>query len=432
MKCHRHPKPHSSAFGAEVIRYPRVMAAPMLAREQPSFTFGIEEEYFLVSPWTRALVSEPPTKMFDECKAALGDQFSAEYQRSQIEVATRICTSMSDARAELGRLRNVVAAIASRFGLTPIAASTHPFTPWSTQRHTDKQRYNTIADDLKGLGRRMVIGGMHVHVGIDDDEQRIAVMNGIRSFLPLLLALSTSSPFWQGEDTGLKSYRTAINDATPRKGMPECFASWGDYSRTLETLVRSGVIEDATKIWWDLRPSARFPTLELRITDSCPLIDDALCIAALFRCLCRCLHQRNRDGRHLPSYPLLLLNENRWRAQRYGLDDGFINLRREEMITSAVLLDELLALIQEDAEFFDSKAEVDHARIILARGTSADRQLALYRHEADHDLAPSDALRTVVDQLVIETLVGTDSASNSNPRRVLFASSDQLRHHWQL
>jgi carboxylate-amine ligase len=378
----------------------------MTPRKPPSFTFGIEEEYFLVDPRTRALVGEPPQRMLDECRAELGEQFGAEYQRSQIEVATRVCTSAPEAREHLCHLRRRVAGIASRYTLAPIAASTHPFTPWRTQRHTDKERYNAIADDLKGLGRRMVAGGMHVHVGIDDNEQRISVMNGVRCFLPLLLALSASSPFWQGENTGLKSYRTAINDATPRKGMPERIASWDDYQRIVATLVRAGVIEDATKIWWDLRPSARFPTLELRITDICPLLDDALCIAVLFRCLCRCLCRRNNKGRRMPSYPLLLLNENRWRAQRYGLEHGFIDLRREEVVTSAFLVEELLELIREDADYFGSTAEIDHARIILARGTSAARQLALYRQQRDRGLARPRALRKIVDQLVKETIAG--------------------------
>jgi carboxylate-amine ligase len=404
----------------------------MTAREQPSFTFGVEEEYFLVGRWSRALVGEPPKTLLDACKTELGGQCSAEYQRSQIEVATQICTSMADAREELTRLRNVVAAIASRYGLAPIAVATHPFAPWSMQRHTDKQRYNEIANDLKGVGRRMVINGMHVHVGIDDNELRIAIMNEMRRFLPLLLALSTSSPFWQGEDTGLKSYRTAINDATPRKGIPERFAGWSDYCTTIGTLVRSGAIEDATKLWWDLRPSARFPTLELRITDICPLIDDALCIAALFRCLCRCLHRRNRAGQRLPNDALLLLNENRWRAQRYGLGHGFIDPRRQGVIASAALVDQLLELIREDAEYFESIAEVNHARIILARGTSADRQLALYRHQLNQGLAHSHALTAVVDQLVIETVTGSDNLSNSRSRNASLASSGRLQHYRQV
>ena len=392
------------------------VVGPMTTHERPSFTFGIEEECFLVSPWTRALVSEPPRQLLDECRGALGERVSAEYQRSQIEFATNICASMSDARTQLARSRNVIATIASRYGLMPIAASTHPFTSWSTQRHTDKERYNKIADDLQAVGRRMVVGGMHVHVGIDDNEQRIFVMNEIRCYLPILLALSTSSPFWQGENTGLKSYRTSINDATPRKGIPERFASWSDYWSTVGTLVRSGVIEDATKIWWDLRPSARFPTLELRITDICPLVDDALCIAALFRCLCRCLLRRNREERGLSNHPLLLLNENRWRAQRYGLEHGFIDLHHGKVVTSAALLDDLLELIREDAEYFDSIAEVGHARTILARGTSADRQVALYRQQLDCGFSPSRGLRTVVDQLIIETVTGTDNVSSTQGR----------------
>ena len=378
----------------------------MKGRDKPSFTFGIEEEYFLVDPRSRVLVSEPPKSVLDECKADLAGHVSAEYQRSQIEVATRICTHAAEAREHLGHLRKGVIGIASRHGLATMAASTHPFTRWRTQRHTDKQRYKAIADDLKGVGRRMVIGGMHVHVGIDDGDQRIAVMNEMRPYLPLLLALSASSPFWQGENTGLKSYRTAINDATPRSGMPESFASWGDYQRTVGTLVRSGVIEDATKIWWDLRPSARFPTLELRITDVCPSIEDALCIAGLFRCLCRSLWRRNKKGRRSPNYPLLVLTENRWRAQRYGLEQGFIDLRGESIKTSAALVDDLLDLISEDADDLNSNAYIAHARKILARGTSADRQLALYRLQLDRGVTRPRALRMIVDQLITETVDG--------------------------
>jgi glutamate---cysteine ligase / carboxylate-amine ligase len=379
----------------------------MTAREKPSFTFGIEEEYFLVDPRTRALVTEPPKSMLNECKAKLGGHVSAEYQRSQVEVATKICTHAADARDHLAHLRNGVAGIARRHGLAPIAASTHPFTRWRTQRHTDKQRYKAIADDLKGVGRRMVVGGMHVHVGIDDDDQRIAVMNGMRPCLPLLLALSASSPFWQGEDTGLKSYRTAINDATPRSGIPEAFASWSEYQRTIGILIQSQVIEDATKIWWDLRPSGRFPTLELRITGICPLMEDALCIAGLFRCLCRSLWRRNKKKLRSQGYPLLVLNENRWRAQRYGLEQGFIDLSGEGIMTSSALVDELLDLLAEDADDLGAKADIAHARTILARGTSADRQLALYRRQLDRGVTRPRALRTIVDQLIAETVHDT-------------------------
>ena len=376
----------------------------MTNRQQSAYTFGIEEEYFLVGTATGELVSERPEELLAECKAALGAQVSAEFQRSQVEVATKVCVSPAEARAELTRLRSTLAALATPHGLAPIAASTHPLARWGDQRHTDKERYNSIAHDLQVLGRRMVAGGMHVHVGIDDNDLRIAVMNELRAFLPLLLALSTSSPFWQGEDTGLKSYRTAINDATPRSGMPEAFLSWSQYQGTIDLLVRAGVIEDATKVWWDLRPSARFPTLELRITDVCSLIDDALCIAALFRCLCRCLLGRISSGQPLASVPLLLLNENRWRAQRYGLKHGFVDPNRGKISAARELIDELLDLIQDDAENLASKDEVDHVRNILARGTSADRQRALNEDLLSRGLPSADALKRVVECLMVETV----------------------------
>jgi glutamate---cysteine ligase / carboxylate-amine ligase len=371
------------------------------------YTLGIEEEYFLVDLSSRALVRDPPATVLEECKEALGTQFSAEYQRSQVEIATKICRTMAEARSDLLHLRNTVAAIANRHGLAPMAASTHPFTPWRTQLHADKHRYREIANELKTLGRRMVIGGMHVHVAIENNEERITTMNDVRPYLALLLALSTSSPFWQGENTGLKSYRTAINDATPRNGIPERFKTWRDYCEALECLVRSGVIEDATKIWWDLRPSARFPTLELRITDVCPLIDDAVCIAALFRCLCRCVHRQRSTASGIPNYPLLLLNENRWRAQRYGLEGGFVDPQRCEVVESGRWVSDVLGMVAEDAEFFASQPEMHHTRTLLVRGTSADRQLALYWQELDRGERPGDALRAVVDAFIAETLSGS-------------------------
>ena len=368
-----------------------------------AYAFGIEEEYFLIERRTRELASEPAEKLLGECKAVLAEQFSAEYQRSQVEVATNVCSSPGESRTELRRLRSTVIGVSNRYGLAPIAASTHPLARWGTQRHTDKQRYNTIADDLQVLGRRMVAGGMHVHVGIDDNDERIGVVNGLRAFLPLLLALSTSSPFCQGENTVLKSYRTAINDATPRNGMPEAFTSWSQYENTINLLVRAGVIRDASQVWWDLRPSARFPTVELRITDVCPLIEDAVCIATLFRCLCRCLHRRILSGERSPNIALLLLNENRWRAQRYGLDGGFIDPEGGRLRSTREVIDAVLDLIRDDAEFFGSRREADHARLILERGTSADRQLALYQDLLGNGATSTDALEAVIDSLVVET-----------------------------
>jgi len=374
-----------------------------MLRIEPSFSFGIEEEYFLVDQDTRDLATELPPRLLAALEASLGRQFSTEYMRSQIEISTPVCSTALEARRALVRLRRSIAHLASLHGLAPIAAATHPFARWSRQHHTDAARYNDIAEDFQGLGRRLLINGLHVHVGIEHNEVRIELMNELRQFLPLLLALSTSSPFWEGEVTGLKSYRTAVNDATPRKGIPERLASWREYKRTVSVLIRARVLEDASKIWWDLRPSARFQTLEMRISDVCPLVDDTICIAALVRCLCRCLYRMSRSKAGSPIYPLLLINENRWRAQRYGMEKGLIDLNGGRIVGFRDVLDDVLELIGEDAEHFDCVADVEHARTIAMQGTSADRQLAVYRQCREQGLSPEASLVRVVDQLIEET-----------------------------
>ncbi len=378
-----------------------------MTMESQTFPIGIEEEFFLVDRWTREVAENPPQTLITDCEVELGDQVSAEYLRCQIEINTRICTSLEEARREIAHLRGAVARNAWRHGLVPIAAATHPFARWTDQLLTDKRRYYEVEHELKAVGSRMAICGLHVHVGIDDDELRIRLMNGMRCFLPYLLALSTSSPFWQGRSTGLKSFRTAVNDSTPRKGIPERFGSWAEYAETVNMLVDTGVIEDTSKIWWDLRPSARFPTLELRIADACPLIDDSICIAALFRCLCRCLYRHRHDDRWFGNEPLLVINENRWRAARYGGDQGFIQCGGDGMVEFEAVLDVMLESIAEDAQHFDCVAEVEHARTIVQRGTSADRQIACYQKMLTRGRPPTKALKGIVDQLITETLFGT-------------------------
>lgn len=387
-----------------------------MIRSEPSFTFGIEEEYFLVDQESRDLVAELPPPLLAALESTLGKQFSTEYMRSQIEIGTPVCATSQEARRALVRLRRSIAHLADQHALAPIAAATHPFARWSEQRHTDAPRYNDIAGDLQGLGRRMLINGLHVHVGIEHNEVRIELMNELRQFLPLLLALSTSSPFWEGEVTGLKSYRTAVNDATPRKGIPERFASWRDFKRTVSVLVRAGVLQDATKIWWDLRPSARFQTLEMRITDVCPLVEDTICIAALVRCLCRCLYRMSRSKAGSPIYPPLLINENRWRAQRYGIERGLIDLNGGRIVAFCDVLDDVLELIRDDAEHFDCVADVEHARTIAMRGTSAERQLAAYQRLNEQGLSPEASLIRVVDLLIEET--ASDAATPPKGARV--------------
>ena len=371
--------------------------------KEPSFTIGIEEEYLLVEQESRDLVKVPPEALMSDCKAALDDQVSPEFLRSQIEIGTRVCTTLSQARNELTHLRQTVAHLASEHGLAPIAASTHPFAQWAAQHHTDRERYNELAQDLQLVARRMIICGMHVHVGIDDDELRIDILNQACYFLPHLLALSTSSPFWQGENTGLKSYRLSVLDELPRTGLPQQFSSFSEYQRTIDVLKKAGLIEDATKIWWDLRPSARFPTLEMRVTDVCPLLDDAICIAAFFLCICRMLYRLRRANQRWRTYPVFLLNENRWRAQRHGMEQGLVDFGKGEIVPFQLLLEELFMLLEEDANHFDCVKEIQHAQTIVARGTSADRQLKRYHSSIETGLSNRDALIAVVDSIIEET-----------------------------
>lgn len=372
----------------------------------PALTLGIEEEYLLVDRESRDVIREPPAALFEECEARSENLVRPEFLVSQIEVGTPICRSVKQARAELAQLRRTVAEVAAGYGLAPVAASTHPFSEWKQQKHTDRQRYHTLARDMQGVARRLLICGMHVHAGIDDDELRIDLMSQASYFLPHLLMLSTSSPFWRGEDTGLKSYRVSVFDELPRTGLPSRFQSWSEYRRHVDVLVRAGLIEDASMLWWDIRPSARFPTLEMRITDVCPLLDDAVAIAALYQCILRMLWRLRRGNQRWRIYDRMLIDENRWRAKRYGIDAGLVDFGRGEVVPCAALLDELIELTAEDASALDCEAEILHCRTIVANGTSAHRQLATYAAAIAGGASGERAVRDVVDLLIEETARG--------------------------
>lgn len=375
---------------------------------EPAFTLGIEEEYLLVDRDTRDLVSEVPPELIDECARVLGDHVTPEFLQAQIEIGTAVCNDLPSARAELATSRRCVAEIAAKYGWAPIAASTHPFAEWHDQKQTAKERYDALADDMQVVARRLLICGMHVHIGIDDDEMRIDLLNQVPYFLPHILALSTSSPFWGGEDTGLMSYRLSVFDELPRTGLPESFASHAEYRRMVETMVNVGLVEDATKIWWDIRPSDRFPTVEMRITDVCTRLDDAIAIAALFRCVCRLLWRLRRDNQRWRVYPKFLISENRWRAQRYGIDAGLVDFAKNAIVHYADLLEELLDLVAPDAAEFGCEAEIAHARTILSQGTSAHRQRQVYETAKGGGASEQEALARVVDHLIGETVSGLD------------------------
>lgn len=379
---------------------------------EPSFTIGVEEEYLLIDRVTRDLVSSVPPDVLAGCRELLGEQVSPEFLQCQIEVGTRACTTMPEVREELIRLRRGVSDVAERYGLAVIAASSHPFARPGSQERTPKERYRILAEDMQEVARRLVISGMHVHVGIEDPDLRVDLMSQSSYALPHLLALSTSSPFWEGADTGLKSYRIAVWDEMPRSGLPPSFESWSEYERHVGVLVNAGLIEDASKIWWDLRPSARFPTLEMRICDVCTRLEDALCVAALYRCWLRMLYRLRRGNQRWRTYRAFLLDENRWRAQRYGVDGTLIDFGRGELVPFADLVEEMLELFADDAAHFGCRKELSHARTIVSRGTSAHRQLAVYNEALTRGAGHEEALRAVIDSLIAETLAdlpATDS-----------------------
>ena len=372
-----------------------------MAIEDHPFTIGIEEEYLLVDQQTLDLAIAPDALMTD-CVKELDARVSPEFLQCQIEVATRVCNTVGDARKELSELRTCIRKHANEYGLTPIAASCHPFADWKNQVFTDKERYRSLEQDLAGVARRMLICGQHVHVGLNDDELRIDMMNQFSYFLPHLLALSTSSPFWQGEDTGLNSYRLTVFDNLPRTGLPPHYNSYSEFKRSIDVIINSGLIEDSSKIWWDLRPSARFPTLENRICDVSPRLSDTLAIAALSQSLMRMLCRLRISNQRWRVYDNFLISENRWRAQRYGVNAGLIDFGQSAVAPIGELLEEIIQLVEEDAIALHCLDEIHSARQIIQGGTSADRQRKVYTNAIENGAERHEALSDVVRSLIVE------------------------------
>ncbi len=371
----------------------------------PSFTIGIEEEYLLVDRATRDLVAEPPSELLERGEARTDGRMTTEFLQSQLEVGTRKCASVPEAALEILELRATLSKLAEEFGYAIIAASTHPFGHWMSPRLTRKDRYDALARDHQAVARRMLICGMHVHVGIDDDELRVDLMHQATYFLPHILALSTSSPFWAGNDTGLKSYRLSVFDEMPRTGLPEAFDSWAEYQRHVDVLARAGVIEDGSKLWWDLRPATRFPTLEMRIADVCTPAPHGATLAAIFQSVLWMLWDLKCHNQRWRSYANMLIQENRWRAQRYGTDSGLIDFGVGDIVPFDGLLDELLEILSPGARQLRCLDELLGARSIVETGTSAHRQLATYERAMADGADSHEALQTVIDFLIEETVV---------------------------
>lgn len=370
-----------------------------MAKEIPDFTIGIEEEYLIVDRATGDLAPVPEA-MMDLCRADLGDQVSPEYLNCQIEVGTPVCRDIAQAREALSRLRQTVARHAAGFGLAPISASCHPFADWQNQHHTRKDRYDTLRHDLGAVARRMLICGMHVHVGIPDRESRIDLMAQFTYFLPHLLALSASSPLWRGEDTGLDSYRLTVFGSLPRTGLPPRFASWGEYERSVGVLTDLNILQDSTKIWWDLRPSSRFPTLETRICDACPRLERTLTLAALIQTSTRMLWRLAQKNQRWRIYDNFLIGENRWRAIRYGGAEGLIDFGGKTITPFPDLVSEWLAMLAEDGEALGCMAELAAAGQMAIDGTAAQAQRATLTRALEAGATRDEALRAVVMGLI--------------------------------
>ena len=364
----------------------------------PPLTIGIEEEYQIVDPETRELRSYI-TEILKEDHLELREHLKPELHQSIVEIGTNVSQTPAEARVELIRLRRALIGLAADKGLRIVAAGTHPFSSWMTQEITPFDRYMVVKEDMAELAQRLLIFGTHVHVGIDDPEFMIEAMNVVRYMLPHVLCLSTSSPFWLGRNTGLKSYRSIIFRNFPRTGIPRVFQSWGDYTYLLETLTRTRSIPDGSKIWWDARPNHTYPTLEFRLCDVCTRVDEVISIAAIFQALIYKIWKLRRDNMTFRVYPADLIEENKWRAVRYGLDGNLIDFGKQVELPARDLIREMIEWFIDDVvDELGSRREVEYAYRILDEGSSADRQLATYRRTGD--------LKAVVDQLIRETAEG--------------------------
>ncbi|MCE2422031.1 MAG: carboxylate-amine ligase [Gemmatimonadetes bacterium] len=363
----------------------------------PSLTLGIEEEYQVVHPETGKLTSFI-TEILDE-KEKGETEILPELHQACVEVASRVCETVQDARAEVIRMRRLVRDRVGQSGLRIAASGTHPFSTWSEQKITPLDRYVGLREDLQEVADRNLIFGMHVHVGIEDREFLIDAMNVSRYFLPHVLALSASSPFWEGRSTGLHSYRTIIWANFPRTGIPMSFGSAGEYDHFVETMVRSRTVEDSSKIWWDLRPSNRFPTLEFRVCDMCTRVDEVVCIAAIFQAIVAKLWKLRQDNLTFRLYPEALMAENKWRAARYGIQGKLIDFGKQSEHPAKALIAEMVEWFLDDiVDDLGTRAEVEYALRILKEGTSADRQMAVYQERGD--------MAEVVRHLTRETTEG--------------------------
>lgn len=367
------------------------------------FTIGVEEEYQIVDPVTRELRSHISV-MLDEGKVVLGERVKPEMHQSVVEVGTGICKDVSQARKEVSQLRKVVSDLAKKNGLRIAAAGTHPFSDWKQQDITEHDRYFQLVEDLQDVARGNLIFGMHVHIGIESHQQAIELFNQARYFLPHLLALSCSSPFWLGRDCGLKSGRVNIFKRFPRTGIPDSFESWAAFEHYIEVLVKTGCIDNGKKIWWDLRPHSFYNTIEFRICDLPTTIDTTIAITALIQAIVAKLYVLRLQNMQFREYPRALIEENKWRASRYGLDGKLIDFGKCEEVHTKELIMELLEFVDDVVDALGSRKDIEHIYKILERGTDADRQRQVFKDSGGDPKA-------IVDDLVVRTMLNVEEGA---------------------
>ena len=377
---------------------------------KPSFSIGIEEEYQTIDPETRDLRSHIQVELLEKGKLILQERVKAELHQSVVEVGTSVCKTIKEAKAEVKMLRRDIVRLARENGLRLASVATHPFADWRVQEIYPDDRYKNIVEDMQLVARANLIFGLHVHVGVEDRETAIHLMNHARYFLPHILALSTNSPFWLGMNTGLKSYRCKVFDKFPRTNIPDYFPSWGEYENFIKLLIKTNCIDNAKKIWWDIRPHPFFNTLEFRTCDIPMRVDETIALAALIQATVAKLYKLHAANQGFRLYRRALLMENKWRAARYGLEGKLIDFGKQMEVPARDLILEYLDFVDDVADELNSREELNYIREILEMGTGADRQLRVYQETGD--------LKNVVDYIIEETEVGVSETEATAARKV--------------
>ena len=363
------------------------------------FTLGIEEEYQVIDPETLELTSHEQ-KIVEAAEKVIDEQVKAEMHQAVVEVGTKVCTDIQDARMQISELRKVIDRIARDLGYRIGAASTHPFSEWEKQLITPNPRYDEIIREMQDTARSNLIFGLHVHVGIEEKSMALHIANSMRYFLPHLYALSSNSPFWEGRNTGFKSFRSKVFDKFPRTGIPDVFQTVPEYENYIDLLIKTNCIDNAKKIWWDIRVHPFFPTVEIRICDIPLTVDDTIAISALIQALVAKLHKLREQNLNFILYHRALINENKWRASRYGLDGKLIDFGQDKEVDTRILIEEMLEFVDDVVDELGSRKEIEMIREIMNKGTGADRQLQVFEETQD--------LNKVVEYIMDQFMMGID------------------------